>query len=225
MSKLKRKFLSALLTFAVLASLVPIGAVPALADPGTESENRLTATGDSGNYSYENNVLTITGSEALTISGMTTQDHIVIADGVNANLTLDGVSITFTDGFKDNGYAHETDEGAGTCALAIGDKSTLNLTIKGENTLQSGAGRAGIFVAENADLTIVGDGNLSVTGGHSAAGIGGDAWSNAGDIKIESGTITATGGVDGDRHAKCSWYRYRMLGKNWWLDQDRKRDS
>ncbi len=61
----------------------------------------------------------------------------------------------------------------GTCALAVGDGSTLALTLSGENTLQSGAGRAGIFVAEGADLVIDGNGSLSATGGHSAAGIGG----------------------------------------------------
>ena len=67
----------------------------------------------------------------------------------------------------------------------------------GENTLKSGAGRAGIHVAENASLTIRGDGKLTVTGGNCAAGIGGGLWNNAGNITIEGGTIEATGGSGG----------------------------
>lgn len=113
---------------------------------------------------------------------------------MTANLTLDGVSIAFADG--DVTANDQDDTGAGTCALSLGEGSTLNLTLAGENTLQSGAGRAGIFVPQDSTLTIDGEGTLTVTGGKLAAGIGGDLWNNAGMITIENGIINATGGSD-----------------------------
>lgn len=104
------------------------------------------------------------------------------------------MSITFNDGTADSG--HKTEENAGTCALSLGKGSTLNLTLTGENTLQSGAERAGIFVPADATLTIKGTGTLNVAGGKLAADIGGDLWNNAGTITIENGIINATGGSD-----------------------------
>lgn len=116
----------------------------------------------------------------------------MVSGGVTANLILDGVSITFNDGTANSG--DKTEENAGTCALSLGEGSILNLTLADENTLQSGAGRAGIFVPQNSTLTINGEGTLNVTGGNLAAGIGGDLWHNAGTINIKNGSINATGG-------------------------------
>ena len=210
------KSLACLLCLALLAGMLPVGALaeepsepvsavlesPEVSTTDGSSENNAipladgtgdftVAGGAQENYSYADGVLTI-HSGTLTVSGSSTTDRIVV-DG-NANLTLDGVSITFNDGMAGSGDT--TESNAGTCALSLGANTTLNLTIAGENTLQSGAGQAGIFVPQGSTLTINGEGTLNVTGGRLAAGIGGDLWHNAGTISIENGIINATGGSD-----------------------------
>ena len=137
-------------------------------------------------FNYENNLLTIKSSTPMTISGTTTTDKIVIQDGLNgANLTLDGASIK-----------------VGDCAFKIGTGSTVNLTVQGEtNTLQSGNGNAGLYVPEGSALTLLGDGNLSASGGITpyywggAAGIGSNSnEANYGTITIKmQGTLRANG--------------------------------
>ena len=179
---------------ALCLSLLPMSALAA--ETTATTEGGLTVSGGEAgtDYTYQNNTLTVLTTTALTVSGETTKDKIVVSGGVTANLILDGVSITFNDGTANSG--DKTEENAGTCALSLGEGSTLNLTLAGENTLQSGAGRAGIFVPQNSTLTIDGEGALNVTGGRLAAGIGGDLWHNAGTINIKNGSINATGGSD-----------------------------
>ena len=195
MHKLGRKLCSALLCLALLAGMLPAGVMPAWAKDG-----ELEVTVNDGNtveqaytYNSENHTLTVHNGANITVSGTTTTDHIVVEG--NATITLSGVDIQFSDGDADYSSAGETN--AGTCALWIGDGAEVTLTLTGNNTLKSGAGRAGINVASTASLTINGKGTLNVTGGNCAAGIGGGLWNNAGDITIESGTINATGGSDG----------------------------
>lgn len=72
-------------------------------------------------YSYADNTLTIKTNANLTISGTTT-DRIVIADGITANVTIDGLNIDTTAG----------------SAIDIGAGSTLNLTLSGSNKLCPG---------------------------------------------------------------------------------------
>ena len=188
----KRRILAALLALALCLSLLPMSALAAEATATTEGGLTVSGGEAGTDYTYQNNTLTIQTGEALTVSGTTTTDQIVVGDNVTANLTLSGVSITFNNGTANSGDT--TESNAGTCALSLGDNATLNLTLAGENTLQSGAGRAGIFVPQNSTLTIDGEGALNVTGGRLAAGIGGDLWHNAGTITIENGSINATGG-------------------------------
>ena len=82
----------------------------------------------------------------------------------------------------------------------------MKLVLNGSNTIVGGAGYAGIYVAKDAILTISSDteGSLIVRGGDggavSGAGIGGNAFNKSGDpgfgtIVIESGTVTAYGGI------------------------------
>ncbi|MBQ7517185.1 MAG: hypothetical protein IJU13_02005, partial [Bacteroidales bacterium] len=69
----------------------------------------------------------------------------------------------------------------------------------GNNTVTGGDQYAGIYVPGDKTLTIRGTGSLNVTGGSSAAGIGGNATgdANCGSIVISGGTVTATGGSGG----------------------------
>lgn len=188
----RQRILATLLALALCLSLLPMSALAA--ETTATTEGGLTVSGGEAgtDYTYQNNTLTVLTTTALTVSGETTKDKIVVSGGVTANLILDGVSITFNDGTANSG--DKTEENAGTCALSLGEGSILNLTLADENTLQSGAGRAGIFVPQNSTLTINGEGTLNVTGGNLAAGIGGDLWHNAGTINIKNGSINATGG-------------------------------
>ncbi|HPF87927.1 MAG TPA: InlB B-repeat-containing protein [Candidatus Limiplasma sp.] len=78
------------------------------------------------------------------------------------------------------------------CALAfVGEGNTL--IVEGKNTLKSGGRDPGIRVEEGMELTIKGDGSLTVVAGSNGAGIGGGDCSAGGTITIESGEITATG--------------------------------
>lgn len=173
---------------------VLVGAVNTLAN----STGAFTVIGGTygTSHKYETNTLTIMDGTALTISTPTTTntDKIVIGNNVTANITLDQVGITFQDGVLD-----ETDETkAGTTALALGSGATLHLALIGTSNLQSGFGRAGIYVPADATINIQGsNGTLNVTGGFRGAGIGGDIYSNAGTINIAGGTINATSNSDG----------------------------
>lgn len=111
-----------------------------------------TVTGGALNtdYTYENNTLTIKSSTALAVTGTTTTDKIVVAAGVEANITLDGVSIVVSG--TEN-----------ACAFDIQGNAKVTLTLTGENTLKSGKWKAGISVPQSATLTITGGGKLDVT--------------------------------------------------------------
>lgn len=80
MHKLGRKLTSALLTLALLVSLLPIGAAPAQAadTPHDISQGTLTITQD-GNY---------------TVTGTTPVNNIVVEEDVTATVTLNNVNIT-----------------------------------------------------------------------------------------------------------------------------------
>ena len=83
-------------------------------------------------------------------------------------------------------------------AFYLLDNVDLDLRIEGTNRLTSAADCAGIFVAGSNTLTIDGDGELKVSGGAYAAGIGGShetkSKSKNGKITINGGVITAVGG-------------------------------
>ncbi len=82
-------------------------------------------------------------------------------------------------------------------AVLCEGSATINLV--GTNTLTSNTTNySGIQPGgTNKTLTIQGSGNLTVTGGRSAAGIGAGGGTTCGNITIAGGTITATGGSGG----------------------------
>lgn len=167
MCKLGRKITSALLAFALLASVLPIGAVPAQAadTPHDISKGTLTITQD-GNY---------------TVTGTTTAYNIVVKENVTATVTLNGVNIT---GTGNDSYGTSTPV-TSPIDLSAGATLTLVLSDNSTNTLTGGAGGGrngapGIHVPDSAALIIQGGGSLTVTGGSSSAaydgtGIGGAA--------------------------------------------------
>lgn len=167
--------------------------------PLTLAAEGLTVTGGTLNtdYSYKDNVYTVLTGTALTFSGTTTTDRIVIAEGVTADIILNDLSINVS-----------TIDGA--AAIRLEKKAKLTLHITGtESTLKSGNNAAGIGLSDECDLHITAESEtprLTVWGGNnsnsrksSGAGIGGNlSEEGKASIKISNGTISATGGTGGN---------------------------
>ena len=108
---------------------------------------------------------------------------ISIANG--ATVTLDGVII---EGVNDSACSWAGLTCEGDCKIVL----------KGKNKITGFyEGFPGIFVAKGKFLNIKGDGSLEVGSNGYAAGIGGGHNMDGGDILIEDGEITATGGFGG----------------------------
>lgn len=102
-----------------------------------------------------------------------------------------GASITL----RDAAITDLTDD-CDFAGITCGGGATI--TLEGTNAVKGGQGHPGIYIAIGKTLTIDGTGSLTATGGNNgAAGIGGSEWSSCGNIVINSGTITATGGYEG----------------------------
>lgn len=114
--------------------------------------------------------------------------QIKIADG--ATVTLNGVSINPDRkliGIKSDGL---TCEGDAIIILADGSENT----VVGMTEYSIGNGGAGIYIPSGKTLTVKGStGILIAKGASGAAGIGGNASSDGGNIIIEGGVINATG--------------------------------
>lgn len=81
-------------------------------------------------------------------------------------------------------------------AVSVDDGATAEFILTGENTLNPGQYRAGIDISPMGTAIISGDGTLYTTSQYEAGIGGGNARSN-GTVIINSGTIYATGGVQG----------------------------
>lgn len=100
---------------------------------------------------------------------------------------VDGATVTL----KDIDIAGSDTEGSFAGITCLGDAT---LIIKGNNDLFGFKDGAGIFVPEGHTLTIDGDGILYSEGRDGAAGIGGNANTNSGNIIINGGDINADSG-------------------------------
>lgn len=153
---------------------------------------------NSGNLSTYNNK-TLTGQVRRSSS----YDGAVVVDGVEANLTIDGLTGDYssTEYYRFSG-------------IVLKNNATLHLTVKGDNTLKADYGGAGIAVFEGCTLEITADstGTLTAVGGRNQGGgagigaIGNNYYYDAGvgvsydvqkfgTIIINGGTINATGGT------------------------------
>lgn len=156
-----------------------------------------TETGDftveggklTSDYTYEDHVLKFIKSGDFSVSGVTTEDRIVI-DAVNVKLTLESVSIDVS------GYDYQA-------ALMIEENATATIDLIGENALSSGIGCAGLQNNNQAGNSLVIDsgeggyqgyaGSLNVRGGNQSAGIG-NVNSGIGTVTINGGSITSMAG-------------------------------
>ncbi|MBQ4431619.1 MAG: hypothetical protein II877_08955 [Synergistaceae bacterium] len=121
-----------------------------------------------------------TAQDGETITGTAgSEAHITVAAG--ATITLKNATINSID--TSNSWAGIT------CA---GDATII---LEGTNELKGGyEDYPGIYVPQNATLTIKGSGSLTASSNGFGAGIGGGYDIACGNIVIEGGNITATGG-------------------------------
>ena len=127
----------------------------------------------------------------------TIANYVLISIAANANVALKNLTIDYEKPSGSNFYFHNPGI---TC---IGNATII---LEGTNKVKAFEGDfPGISAATNISnndytLTIKGDGSLEAIGQMCGAGIGGckeengENWGNCGNIVIESGSITATGG-------------------------------
>lgn len=129
-----------------------------------------------------------TASDFETLTG-TLGNNVKISMAPGATVTLDNADINGSDTWT-------ITEHAGLSCL--GDATII---LNGTNSVTGFKGnRPGIYIPSGSTLTIQGPGSLTANGGKSGgtggAGIGGGSGLGCGNIRIESGTITATGQKD-----------------------------
>ncbi len=110
---------------------------------------------------------------------------------LNKGITVD--SGTHDIEIKNLNIARNSENDSAFCIL---DSSSVRLTVSGKNRLASGTYRAGVEISLKASLTIEGGGILYAQS-TIEAGIGGGNGHSNGTLTINSGTIYATGGIDG----------------------------
>ncbi len=166
------------LALAVLTALVmlPAGALAAgtEANPIVININNVSVNGSG--FTFSNDIVTITenGYYTFTGTGSATAKRIVVQSGLtDVNITLSGVNI-------------DVGNTINYCAFDMSG-ATVNLTLQGDNTLESGTNGAGLHVPGGAKLTIYGPGSLSATSAYGGAGIGGNSGEDGGDITITGG--------------------------------------
>ena len=121
-------------------------------------------------YTYTGNVLTIISSNAITVSGTTTTDRIVVDSTEGANITLKDLDL-------------RTGLGA---AFEIAETTTgkVTITLDGKNFLSSGSHCAGLQKnGDTSDLLINGNGGLQIYAGIGGAGIVGAEGKSSGNIQ------------------------------------------
>lgn len=146
-------------------------------------------------YSYADGVLTVKTTTPLTISSTeNTQDTIVVAKDVDADITLAGVNINVDD--KNYSWDAANKKIAFQVEKDSSGRVKVTLASGTANFLTSGAGHSGLEMdSSTGTLTIEGPGALTAQGGvGSGTGIGG-SYEGKGNctIIINGGDITAIG--------------------------------
>ena len=180
----KNRWISWILTLAMLCSLLQTSAVPAFAADAAGGGVDISNAQDLDNTATE-----ITTGGVYTIGATRTTALKVTAKG-SVTLVLDGVNTqTATSPIELGDSANVT--------LVVKDNTTNVLTCTATSLTADNSGKtAGILVPESASLTIDraqgadGTGSLTVTGGN---GGDGGAGGNGGVVAISGGTVTAIG--------------------------------
>ena len=165
-----------------------------------EGRKRVMSVRATKKVPWDGDLSKLTGKEpegfATATNGMTITG--TLADGVNVKVTIaDRATVTLKDATI-SGVNSSACEWAGlTC------EGNATIVLRGTNSVKGfHEDYPGIYVTENNTLTISGDGSLTAspfdggTGYSYGAGIGGGLGIPCGNITIEGGSITATGGKD-----------------------------
>ena len=143
--------------------------------------NITRSTGSTVDLSTKSTAYTASNGETLTGS-LASNVKISIADG--ATVILHNVNINGSGTWTSGNYAGITCNGDATIILS------------GTNTVKGFyKNYPGIYVPDGYTLTIEGTGSLNASSNGSGAGIGGGNGFDCGNITINGGNITATGGI------------------------------
>ena len=176
---------------ALTAALVVGMTLPAFAqDWYIDAGDISISAGENGNNVTQNGTTTTDPTDTVIKSNGSSSNTVTIHadEGKTVNVTLENVNI-------------DTSK-TGDAAVSVTGSGNTNIELKGNNTLTSGSGHAGLEHNKTDDsgtLTITdnnNDGKLTANGGAGSAGIGG-GFGNDGQAAITGGEITASGGSYG----------------------------
>ena len=173
---------------ALTAALVVGMTLPAFAqDWYIDAGDISISAGENGNNVTQNGTTTTDPTDTVIKSNGSSSNTVTIHadEGKTVNVTLDNVNIN-----------------TNRAAVSVTGSGNTNIELKGNNTLTSGSGHAGLEHNKTDDsgtLTITdnnNDGKLTANGGAGSAGIGG-GFGEDGQAAITGGEITASGGSYG----------------------------
>lgn len=198
----KRKLALRVLSTAALMAMVSSIATAAFADTYYMENGSISIVAkENGNYITQGEIkdhkdegeTVITNQDSSTASKNTVT--IKAEEDSTAKVTLKDVNIDVSDNRK--------------AAMTVTGTGDTEIELKGDNTLVSGSGHAGLEKSDtygsepsqNGSLTINAedpDSSLTATGGAGGAGIGGASSRSGSNITITGGNITATAGSNTD---------------------------
>ena len=218
-NKISRRYPAVKYAVIVLAVMIAAVAAVQLVPGGTEVSSAdvieidLNAASDLTGVTWDgtNMILTFTAAangQEYTVTGGGALD-IVFENGVSTTVTIDGIDITGNIELNGTASVNLLLSGTSTVTGNIIVPSTATIIIDSADSLGSSNGSltvapngavsddiAGIggSAADAGNITING-GTVTATGGGNAAGIGGGNGGAGGTVSITGGTVTATGGT------------------------------
>ena len=232
---MKQRILAILLSLTMIFTLVPTAMADATgtggtAPQGTENEDAIPNVGGAVDLDLSNGAIIIsetgyrqgggketahTGPYTISQTGSDAVQNTITVTGGDQQITLNGVNIDLSKQTEGIPCAFAIEGGNVTVALADGTENTLKSGLIDDGT--KGISCAGLWVGQNASLTITGNsGKLIAVGGGTgphhfgnaakAAGIGASRvygsvydtkYNTVGDITIAGGVIDATGSAAG----------------------------
>ena len=181
MNILKRKTLAALLALSLLASLLPIGAQPALAvDGSTVYVGGVKLTGSTDNPVYA----TTDDSGNVSAEGASAESH---------NIKWDGQTLTLKDAYV-TGQVNSGNIAGAAIGVENSNGAELTIQLEDSNTVSASVGIYVHSSGGNASLTITGNGSLTTEGSGSGSLSGISVQSNDGNanLTINNVDVTAT---------------------------------
>lgn len=190
MKTLKRKTLAALLALSLLASLLPLGAQPALAADG----DTVYVGGVALTYNESTPVYATTDERGNVIKESASVDNYNIKWDGNT-LTLKGAYITKEVSTSD---LSSPVEGAAIGVYNQNGDANLTITLGGTNTIKDVSAAIHVFAPSgSASLTITGDGILSASSGYNP-GIRVQSNTGNGTLAITGAKVTASSSYSGN---------------------------